>query len=80
MNRRTAIELADVARKHVESIDNLEVLVWAIQHANANGSRNRITAAAVDVLHVFIRDRLLPEAAQISAALNHEEDATDAGQ
>lgn len=80
MNHRKALELADLARRHVESIDNLEVLVWAIQHANATGTRNRITASAVDVLHVFVRERLLPEAAQLSAALNQEEDVTDAGQ
>mgnify|MGYP003647330417 CR=1 FL=1 len=80
MNKPTASALADIARKHVESLDNIEVLTWAIWHANESGIRNRIAAAAVDVLHVFILERLLPEAAQLSAALNNVEDTTDAGQ
>ena len=81
MDKRATTELADAARQHVESIDNLEVLVWVLQHSDiVAGSRNRVAVAALDVLHVFIRNRLTPEAAQISAALNSEKDATDAGQ
>jgi hypothetical protein len=79
MDKR-ATELANAARQHVESIDNLEVLVWVLQHSDIVAARNRVAVAALDVLHVFIRNRLTPEAAQISAALNSEKDATDAGQ